>query len=156
MARVVLAVFCQSAIIDSSTNNLSIINQFDEVHPTPPPENFLREKNGVSMMSFPSYLACVWERDKPEISEVVPLRIRLISPTKRVFSIAEATMDLRKHRRARLLTQMPGFPVSGEGTYTFVYEIRRGNTWKRAAEVPLWLTFNEAPGRKATQWKRKH
>lgn len=149
MARVVLAAFCQSAIVDRTTNNLSIINQLDELHPPPPPDRAQRGKGGVVRMAFQCALVSVWEREKPQISEAAPLRIRIVTPGKKSIDIAQGTIDLRKHRRARSVIQMPGLPIDGEGRYVFIYEVRRGNTWKRTVDVPLLITF-AAVGRKTT------
>jgi hypothetical protein len=139
MARIVLAVFCQSAIVDGLTNNLSIFNQYDEVHPSPPPE--VQAKKGVPMMAFQCALASVWERDREEISESVPMRIRLVGPQKKSLPITEGTVDLRKSRRFRLVTNLPGLPVIGEGTYTFLFEVRLGNRWKRVGDTSLFVNY---------------
>jgi len=140
MAKIVWAVFCQSAIIDRTTNNLSIINQFDELHPTPPP-TLQQKKKSVAVAAFQCALACVWEREKPAISETVPVRIRLVGPDKRALPIAEAFVDLRKSRRSRLITNLPGLPIIGEGTYTFIYEVRFGTRWKRVTDVSISVSY---------------
>lgn len=150
MAKTVWAVFCQSVIIDGSTNNVSIINQLDQLQTAPPPE--MPNKKGVPLMAFQCALVCVWERDRPEISETVPIRIRLIGPDKKSLPIGVGTIDLRKNLRSRLITNLPGLPVVGEGRYTFVYEIQLGSRWKRAADVSVLILYQKATrAKKPTQ-----
>lgn len=142
MAKVVFVAFCQAAVIDSMTNNLSIINQFDELHPSPPPA--LQKKKGVPVAALQCALASVWEREKPEISETLPVRIRLIGPNKASIPIVDTHINLKRTRRARLITNLPGLPIVGEGTYMFVYEVRFGTRWKRAGDVSFLVTYNTA------------
>lgn len=143
MAKIVWAVFCQSAIIDGMSNNLSIINQYDKLHPPTPPPG-VADKKGVAVMAFPCALASLWERDDHDISETIPMRVRLIGPGKRSLPIAAGSIDLSKSPRSRFITNMPGLPIVGAGTYTFVYEIQMGARWKRVGDVSFQVTYQKA------------
>jgi hypothetical protein len=149
MPKLVWAVFCQQAIVDQMTNNISVINQLDMLNPARPPQlpknatkGTGKKKAGV-LAGFTCSVVSVWEREKPTLSESSELRIDLLGPKRQQLGRFSAPLDLRKHRRVRQLGNMPGIPLVGEGTYRFVFRCRYGVKWRRAGEVTFEVNYSD-------------
>jgi hypothetical protein len=151
VAKLVWAVFCQTAIVDRATNNVSVINQLDTLSMQRPPQSVgVVAKNAAgrkvrTLAAFPCTVVTVWERDKPTISESSELAVDFLGPKREPVGTFRASVDLRKTRRARLMANVPGIPLVGEGTYRFVLKCRHGVKWRRVGELTFQLSYTDAP-----------
>lgn len=151
MPKLVWSVLCHHGIVDKFTNNLTVVNQIDQLNVPPPPVPMVssvrvKKSNGVKAVLLPISLCVVtvWEREKRAISEVAKGRCTLIGPTKQRLAVFEFDVNLRKTLRARFLGSLPGLPVSGEGTYRFLLQVRRGAGWLRVGEVTFDVNYRVA------------
>jgi len=147
MAKLIWGVYCQQAIVDRTTNGLTLINQLDEVHPPRPPDNLTgpNGKKAIPLAPFPSVVVTVWERDNRRLSEIVHVQGVLIGPNKKSLIKFEQRIDLKKTPRGRLFGNLPGLPLVGQGTYRFVFRARKGTSWKRAGEIPFEVIYVPNP-----------
>src|SRR5690349_20048874 len=121
MAKLVWPVFCQQAVVDQFTNNLTIINQLDELHPPRPPKDAVTrtgdKKKTRLLASVQTTLVSIWERSVPSISEGSEFTADLIGPNREALAQFRGNLDFRKHRRSRQIGGIPALPLVGEGTY---------------------------------------
>jgi hypothetical protein len=144
MAKLVWSVLCQQALIDRQTNNLSLINTIDEVHPARPQQEIPKVLNGkkvLPIIPMTCSLVTLWERDRLTISESASVRASLVGPDGKTLLKIEAVIDLRKSIRARVLANLPGLPVAGNGTYKFVLRLRSGVTWRRVGQLSYEFSY---------------
>lgn len=110
-------ILAQSSAVDQTKNSLSIFDIVEEITIQiggQLPDQFVFP---VNMM-----LVSLWERDKMGESADLKLRIRLKDPKDEILFNNEASLHMDPHhKRSRLLVQLQGMPVRGEGTY--LYEI---------------------------------
>jgi hypothetical protein len=147
MPRLVFALFCQQPVVDQFSNNISIINQFDEITIMAPPAVPVRLQGKKARLFAPMQcsILSVWEREKPTISETTELKVTLQGPKREQLAEIRAQLDLRNHPRMRQLGNLPGLPLAGEGKYTFVLRYRDGVRWRKAGEVTFQLKHMAEP-----------
>lgn len=141
MPRLVLSLFCQQVVVDQSTNNLSVINQYDELLSAPPPASLGMDKTKTVVAPLQCALLTIWERSKPEIAESSSMVVQLFSPAGKKVAEFSFHLDMRKFKRVRSIGNLPGLPVVGEGVYKFVIRARHGTKWKRAGVVTYTLKY---------------
>lgn len=148
MPKLLWAIFCQQAVVDRFTNHVSVINQFDEIHPVRQGAQKAKVQGGAKpriVAAFQCALVSLWEREKPTRSESTELKVDLVGPKSERLAQFKALLDLRKHARTRQLTNMPGIPLQGEGTYRFILRCRDGIKWRRMGIVTFEVKFQELP-----------
>lgn len=150
MAKLVWAVFCQHAIVDRVTNNVSVINQLDMLSMQRPPQlpsvsaRNAKGRKVRTLAAFPCTVVTVWEREKPTVSEGAEFAVDFLGPKREPLGKFGAFLDLRKTRRGRHIATVPGIPLVGEGTYHFVLKCRHGVKWRRVGELTFQLTYTDA------------
>jgi hypothetical protein len=151
MPKLLWAIFCQQAVVDRFTNHISVINQFDEIHPVRPQAAAAQKPKAQGgakprvAAAFQCALVSLWEREKPTRSESTEMKVDLLGPKREKLAQFKVILDLRKHARTRQLTNMPGVPLAGEGTYRFVLRCRDGVKWRHTGVVAFEVKFQEPP-----------
>lgn len=107
MTKLKFALLSAGAIVDKDSNNLSILNQIDEVSSTFVPA------------IFPElYLVACFQQDNPTDDEI-DTEFELIAPSGKKTPVIKATIGFRGKRRARLLAKLAGFPIHEFGRNVF-------------------------------------
>jgi len=136
---------CRVAIIDRTTNNVSLIDIVEEVTVAPPDAELAA---GVPRVPILFDIMTLWRRENPDQPETGFSKMSLLSPQGAVLVEAETDVDLRTFKRCRATTKLVGIPVAGPGIYHLRLE-RRADTsmpWEEVARVPLDVSVEPALG----------
>jgi hypothetical protein len=141
MARVDWVILCERAVIESPPGNtVSLVGLLETVSmPAPPAE--ITEKGQLVGVPFRFYVVQQWVRAQPKISERVPARVVLKGPNKKQFGIAEFSVDLTAVPKARVVSQLGGFPLAGAGIYKCLVQAKRGKDWRTLGETEFTVAF---------------
>ena len=142
MAKVDWVILCERAVIEAPPGGtISLAAILESVTmPAPPPE--ITEKKGQLFgVPFRFYVVQQWLRAQPKISERVPARLMLKAPNGKEFGIAEFSVDLTAAPKARVISQVGGFPLAGEGTYRCLVQAKRGKGWRTLRETEFNVVF---------------
>lgn len=140
MAKFVLGVLCQNAVVDKFTNNLTIINQIDQLNIPPFVPNApkrRRAQEGPPVINLPLMFVGVWERDDLRISEFEHCRGTLIGPQRQRLATFEFDINLKNTLRSRFIGNIGALAFVGSGVYRLTLHLRRGRSWKKTGEVSL-------------------
>lgn len=134
---------CRVAIIDRTTNNVSLIDIVEEVTVAHPDAEPAAGVPGVPMLFD---IMTLWRRENPDQPETGFSKMSLLSPQGAVLVEAETDVDLRTFKRCRATTKLVGIPVAGPGTYQFRVERRADSSmpWEEVGRVPLDVTVDPA------------
>lgn len=133
MATLRWAVCFQRAIIDSATQNLSLIDHLERItlpH-APPPVDGARP-----LLPFKFCLVTIWDRSKPELAERGEMRVRLLGPDGEELAKATVPIDLMSGSSARNFVNLPGLPLAGAGRYTFEVCQKVDEEWQDESARP--------------------
>lgn len=146
MNRFVWSVLCARSIIDSETNNISLLNVIEQISVAEEPVEGGFIPGDFELVSF-------WTRNQD--NQPLRTRIRLIAfhPSGSELGVWEAMIDLSQHRRSRHRMKFSGMPADTPGTYLFVtqqWDDGRNN-WKTESEIPLSVSFVPAPAEEGSE-----
>jgi hypothetical protein len=148
MARLNWTVFCERAVVDSSSNNLTLIGVLEEIHFQKPTVDIIKAAAGRTL-SIPVKCALVahWERSKENKAEpVCEMLIRLFDPKNVQQLEARQFIDLKTGKRARLIANIDSLPVTTPGRYAWrVYLGSDKKGWKPVGEAAYLVGFVESP-----------
>jgi hypothetical protein len=135
----VWTVVCSRAIVDRSSNNVSIQNVLEQfsVRAEPKPD---------ALIAVPFEVMTLWARSDFSVPASGSERLTLYSPSgvkigERVFAL-----DLMGNvRRYRTRASFNGLPASEPGRYAFRVELQEGDDdeWRAVAAVPLEVIFEQ-------------
>jgi len=137
----VWTIVCERSIIDSQSNNISLINALEQIQlmageevqnlATTPGESPIR---GIGV-TFE--VVTLWCRNDPNQPESAPSQALLLSPTGDEMVKNKMQIDLTNHQRMRVKWGFGGIPYSGDGRYLFVVQQEIADQWQTVAEIPL-------------------
>ena len=141
---IVWGVFCQSAIVDRYTNNISLVNIIEELKlEALPPIKEGDEKTPA--VAVDARLVTLWIRSDMEKSERGRGRIRIIYPTGESSFGPEFDIDLSEFLRLRQISNIPALPIKGEGQYKFILEYEESSSiWIQKYTLPLRVVFSSS------------
>ncbi len=138
------SVLCARSIIDSETNNISIIDVIEQVSvPALPPA----PAGGTVFLPLSLELVSLWSRENGEIPENSRCRVQIFSPggmPAGMPSTIDFQIDLTVHQRSRTRARMPGLPIRESGTCRFVVEMSRNGTYSQVASIPIQIIIGAA------------
>jgi hypothetical protein len=135
----VWSVLCSRSVIDSSSNNISLIEVLEQLSIRRMPPG--ADEEGV--VPIQCELVTLWARADEEEPATGRGRITLVRPSGLAMPSQEFEIDLTRVQRTRHRARMNGVPVSEAGRYTFRIEFSTadGDTWDEVARVPLYVSF---------------
>ena len=136
MAKHVWSVLCRRAILDKSTNNVSLIDSLENIEfvPTKP-----LQEGRWSIFAFETTLVSFLVRSDDNVPEQPKIRVQLVAPDgKASGQEVIATVNLSEHTRARNFFQFQTMGFWSSGTHNFVVSLELENEgWEAFAEVPV-------------------
>ncbi len=139
------SVLCARTVIDSETNNISLIDVLEQlnlkVEPVP--------DGKVGLVPIPYEVVSFWRRTRSNEPTQGRARLRLLAPDgKEIGPAHEVQLDLSAHPRLRSRARGLGIPVLVSGEYHFTVELQSedGGTWDEVARIPLQVTIEPAEG----------
>ena len=140
--KVVWAILCERVVIDTETNNLSLINVVEEVHVPAQPPGSLPEAVSKNLVPGLLELVVLWARSDAEIPERGLGRVRIVTPAVGETIANDFDVDLSRFLRLRSRLKLPGLPPGGEGTYLFKIGGKpAGGEWTELFELPLRMVL---------------
>jgi hypothetical protein len=134
---------CRFSIRDGDTNNVSLIEVFEEVSvpiaSAPPPDN--------QFVPAVFDVVTLWARELDEQPEMGFGRMSLMTPSGGMVLDQSFTIDLQAFNRYRSVVRVQGFSVQDSGRYQIQIERKSkdANPWEPVASVPLWVTVLRQP-----------
>jgi hypothetical protein len=141
----VWTVVCSRAVIDRSSNNVSLQTVLEQliIEDTPDPDGGLLIELDVMTL---------WARRDFDIPARGHGRLIFLSPSgEGKIGPLEYDIDLSEYKRARRGTHVRGLPIGEPGRYTFRVDYKNldGTRWRRVAAIPLEVIFE--PPKKSEQ-----
>lgn len=133
-------VICSSAIIDSRTEQVSIINMIDS----------------VQVDAFPAIvpnvtIALFWKRSDNTSNEDLTFQFRMRREPDLTGVIPEInTIEYEQpipsgKTKARTIMNIAGIFVNNEGTNKFIFETKNDDNWTHAGVIDLSVSLNPSP-----------
>jgi len=119
MPTLVHMAVCREVVIDQATNVVSIHGLIEEAQV--PPEAFAMAKEQKVMAASPMavYALLSWEWPTAEEHAPLDLELRMSNPAGETTVLASLRKEPDPAARLRTIFNLPGFPLDGEGNYTF-------------------------------------
>lgn len=119
MPTLIHMVVCREVVVDQSTNNVSLHGVIEEIQV--PTEAFEVAKNQKVMAagSITVYALLSWEWPASEPFSAPKVELRLCNPSGNMIAISATQIAPDPSPRLRTIFSLPGFPLDGEGIYTF-------------------------------------
>ncbi len=138
MARHIWSVLCESSIIDSLTNRMSLFNAVEQIGVTVPLEEWPVE------IPLRFDLVTMWSRFDFEVAEESLARI-IVDHTDEIDEVDEVesysinlTGDFKRFRHQ---TRFFGVRVMRPGVTWFIVQQLRGDEWAEVSRIPLEVRF---------------
>ena len=131
-------VVCEKSIVDSSSNNISLINVIERIRFGEREE--LKGDKMVPGAFVGLEVVSMWCRSDVEKPETGKSRTEFLSPSKDVLVGNEGPIDLMEHQRLRAIWAFFGVPYAGDGRYMFVVQQEVDGEWQTEAEIPLEIS----------------
>lgn len=160
MAKLVWAVFCERAVVDSATNSLTLVNTMEEIHvPKPTPESLKAAAGRPLAVRAGFSIVTNWERTKGDRgNRPLQILLRLLDPHGQKRSEGQQRLEFGKSTRGRAIANLEGLPISIEGRYVWrIYVGAANKSWKSVGEIPYALSFikSDAELKKLTKSARR-
>jgi hypothetical protein len=139
MARCTHFFLCRSVSQDPFSNVLTVVDMVQALNVDAASIPSASDESPSSLSPFGFVIVALLQRDDPAVTEDLSSRITIVTPKGREFSGAEARVDLTAGGYTRNLTLMPDFAYTGDGTYRFLMQIQKADSWVTVAEFSMPL-----------------
>jgi len=135
MIRHVYTILCTKAVIDSETNNISLIDSIERLSGPNIPEQ------GQGVLAISADFVTLWTRSDLARPERGRARVRILDPTGNPCGDPVSyTIELGEFVRVRALSRFSGFPFRGVGVYNLCVDQETDGNWHEEARYPLEVT----------------
>jgi hypothetical protein len=140
MIRHIWSVLCQSASFDAQTNNMSLLNVWEQITTFGEPSV---DRPGV----IQAELVSLWKREQLDSPGSGKMRTFYIDPTGKQSDPISLEINLSQSNFHRTRLSLPSFPLIATGEYIFhiEYQVQSEEQWRPAAEIPLVVLAQESP-----------
>ena len=142
MIRCRWTIACHHAVVDTYTNNVSLLQIIDQI-------TVKRLLERGEAIALPFELMTIWERGKEGESEAAVIRFVLESPDGNELGSTEVPVDLTQHQRSRARLMVAGLPFHGYGRYRLRVDLREDGDWVAVGGTDLDIvdgTAQTTPG----------
>lgn len=138
MPEIQYAVLCSHALIDSTSNNTSLIELIEEITFSPPPP--LPPEDQITMLGFAAAVAVQWYRSKDEEAKQYLARITFVTKNGKRNHSVPLPIQLHISERARTIFRLGALPFDGFGQCYIEVEWQKANgSWVIASTIPLLM-----------------
>jgi hypothetical protein len=139
MINHIWTVICSKSIIDQESNNISLYNVLEQINITRPAGEG-ESKTGIIPLSYE--VITLWIREKIDQSTRVMARMKLESPSGKVWPANEFEVDLSEHIRMRTILRSDQLLFDEPGIYYFQIEVQTtSEDWENVAKIPLHIVI---------------
>lgn len=145
MIKHIWSVLCQKTIVDSDTNNISLVDILEQLTANvniKDPKNELKEINVPINFEVVSF----WLKDSAEKVVKANLEIEIIDPEGKVLKKFPQTLEFPPNiRRLRSRLRILGFVLTVSGNYVFKVKIKdeKRKEYQDVAELPLEVNLKK-------------
>ena len=149
MVKHIWSVLCQSSVVDSQSNNVSLYNIVErlEVNINPNGSTTFPVVKNINL-PWQYELVSLWSRTKKGGEENANIRIDLLDPNgKELKSFEKEIIIPADKKRMREINKIQGISLTESGDYTFVVSIKQANNskYEKVASLPLEVMINQTP-----------
>ena len=147
MIKHIWSVLCRRSVVDSQSNNVSLIDVFEQLQVGISP--FDSSDTSVSEgISIPVQYELVnfWSKTNEVVEEKGSIRIVLLDPKgKEIKRMDKDLIIPQTNRRMREINKIQGISLKGNGIYNFVVSIKQEDSdlYITVAEIPLEVKIGE-------------
>lgn len=146
MIKHIWSVLCQKSIVDQHSNNISLLDVFEElkVNTQPSPDNIL-SKFGEIVVPVTYQIVSLWTHD-PIKKELIDLRVDFNKPDGSIKTIFENELELPSDKiRIRNIININGIGIKNTGKYIFEIKekSKKESKFKTVAELPLEIFIDK-------------
>ena len=137
MTKHIWSVLCKKTIIDTDTNNISLIDVFEQLQAK---VNLPQNKNIKLSIPLEYEVVNFWYKENTDKKEEVDVEITLIDPNNKSLKSFINTITIPDNKkRVRTRLKITGLPITISGIYRFIVKIKEKNTknYKQVAELPI-------------------
>src|SRR5262245_37037561 len=139
------SILCRRCIIDSRTQNVSLIDVVEGIEAKGPEPAGGKE----TLVQVGSDFVTLWRRETIDRPVSGVGRVRFLRPDgSQAGETVEYTIDLTTRQRFRITTVVPILPVRSPGHW-FVIELQNGENWVEVGRVPIEVAFQANPATNA-------
>jgi len=137
MTKHIWSVLCKKTIIDTDTNNISLIDVFEQLQAK---VNLPQNKNIKLSIPLEYEVVNFWYKENSDKKEEVDVEITLIDPNNKSLKSFINTITIPDNKkRVRTRLKITGLPITISGIYRFIIKTKEKNTknYKQVAELPI-------------------
>ena len=137
MTKHIWSVLCKKTIIDTDTNNISLIDVFEQLQAK---VNLPQNKNIKLSIPLEYEVVNFWYKENSNKKEEVDVEITLIDPNNKSLKSFINTITIPDNKkRVRTRLKITGLPITISGIYRFIIKTKEKNTknYKQVAELPI-------------------
>src|SRR5205809_999186 len=142
------SILSKKSVIDSMTNNISIMDVIDEVKvDLTLPKNLGEIKNIGIPVEFE--ITSLWYRETPNDELPFYFRIEFYDPSGNILNVFESPIAFQKDKkRLRSQSKIQGLPINDSGVYKFIINFKEKDTenYQKVAELPIDVIVNKTAG----------
>lgn len=135
----IFSLICNSSVIDSETNTVSIHNILEKL------TVFTNSENLAINLPIQFEVFSDWTRTDENIPTRGRLRAGLRTPTNENRKLSELEIDLTTVTYYRTRIRAIGIQLTGPGRYKIEIEFQQENTskWKKVASLPMLVVYRK-------------
>ena len=137
MIQHVWSVACTRAVVDSESNNISLIEVLEEVNLSGPALPAGQKVLAPANVDF----VTLWTREEPNTPEAGRSRVVMSDPDGQEIAESVFEIDLSEKLRMRAIMKCPGLPVVSGRVRIEVFRETADHSWERMATVPIMVSF---------------
>ncbi|MBI2611227.1 hypothetical protein HYW54_00585 [Candidatus Gottesmanbacteria bacterium] len=144
--RHIWSILCRSSQIDKETNNLSIINVFEQLGITLDQKDH-EKKIATVNIPIDYEIVSLWVKDTHGKKEKAEIILEIVDPKGKILKSFMQTGEMPETmRRLRTRFRIQGLGITLPGIYIFVIKIKEDGKrdFRIASEVPLEVQLNIA------------
>jgi hypothetical protein len=124
---------CSNCIINSTTNNISLIEIWEEF-------TIQGDINNGTILPIALSIVSSWDRDNYQTPDRGVARVSFVTPDGTRLLQQVLNIDITEKKRMRTQVQMGGFMFSGFGMYQAIVEKQTPDgSWAIEASASLWV-----------------
>ena len=133
----VWTVLCSRAVVDKTSNNVSLQNVIEQLAVEAEPTQ-------GALIPIRPQVVVLWARSQPDTPVRGRARMTFRGPSGKSFGSIESEINLSEHERFRSIGTLQGFPVEEAGRHWIITELSEEgeSEWREVDRIPLTLIFN--------------
>ncbi|PJB87554.1 hypothetical protein CO083_06385 [Candidatus Roizmanbacteria bacterium CG_4_9_14_0_8_um_filter_34_12] len=151
MVKHVWSILCRKTIIDSATNNISLIDVFEQLQAK---VSLPQNKNIKLSIPFEYEVVNFWHKENTTNKVEIDIEITLMDPNNKTLKTFTNIVTIPDNmKRMRTILKIIGIPITTSGIYRFIvkYKEKDTNSYKQVAELPIEIKIEPSINNKVSK-----